>query len=83
MLRTLNTSLLAFLVATAICVLMVLFMPVELHNKLLLTVVFIVPIWLAIALWVTQKNNMKRVLVTQLSALIVLSITITLGLIYG
>lgn len=83
MLRTLNTSLMAFLIAIAICVLMVLFMPVELHNKLLLTVVFIVPIWLAIALWVTQKNNMKRVLVTQLSALVILSITITLGLIYG
>lgn len=83
MLRTLNTSLLAFLVAIAICVLMVLFMPVELHNKLLLTVVFIVPIWLAIALWVTQKNNMKRVLVTHLSALVILSIIITLGLVYG
>lgn len=83
MLRTLNTSLLAFLVAITICVLMVLFMPVELHNKLLLTVVFIVPIWLAIALWITQKNNMKRVLVTLLVALTILSIIITLGLIYG
>lgn len=83
MLRTLNTSLLAFLIAIALCILMVLYLPVGLHNRLLLTVVFVVPIWLAIALWVTQKNNMKRVLVTQISALVVLSILITLGLIYG
>lgn len=83
MLRTLNTSLLAFLLAVAICILMVLFMPFELHNRLLLTVVFIVPVWLGIALWVTQKNNMKRVMLTQLAALIVSSTIITVGLIYG
>ncbi|ACV27455.1 hypothetical protein [Kangiella koreensis] len=83
MLRTINTSLLAFLIAIAICILMVLYLPVGLHNRLLLTVVFVVPIWLAIALWVTQKNNMKRVLVTQIASLVVLSLLITLGLLYG
>lgn len=82
MLRTLNTSLMAFLIAIAICILMVMFLPVTLHNRLLLTVVFVLPIWLAIALWVTQKNNMKRVFVTQLLAIIGLSLLISAGLIY-
>lgn len=82
MLRTLNTSLMAFLIAIAVCMLLVLFLPVTLHNRLLLTVVFVVPIWLTIALWVTQKNNMKRVFITELLTLTGLSLLISAGLIY-
>ncbi|AKE51687.1 hypothetical protein [Kangiella geojedonensis] len=83
MLRTLNTTLMAFLLAIALCMIMVLFLPVSLHNRLLLTVVFVAPIWLGIAVWVTQKNNMKRVLVYQLITLLALSGLIMVGLYYG
>ena len=83
MLRTFNTTLMAFLLAIALCMIMVLFLPVSLHNRLLLTVVFVAPIWLGIAVWVTQKNNMKRVLVYQLITLLALSGLIMVGLYYG
>ena len=83
MLRTFNTTLMAFLLAIALCMIMVLFLPVSLHNRLLLTVVFVAPIWLGIAVWVTQKNNMKRVLVYQLITLFVLIGLISAGLYYG
>ncbi len=83
MLRTFNTTLMAFLLAIALCMIMVLFLPVSLHNRLLLTVVFVAPIWLGIAVWVTQKNNMKRVLVYQLITLFVLIGLIAAGLYYG
>lgn len=83
MLRTINTSLLAFLQAIGTCLLLVLFVPVSLHNRLLLTVVFIAPIWLAYALWVTQKDNMPRVSIYQVISLVVMAILIWLGLSYG
>lgn len=83
MLRTLNTTLMSFLLAIALCMIMVLFLPVSLHNRLLLTVVFVAPIWLGMAVWVTQKNNMKRVLVYQLITLLALSGLIMVGLYYG
>lgn len=83
MLRTINTSILAFLQALGLCTLMVLFMPVSLHNRVLLTVVLVAPVWLALALWVTQKNQMKRVLWQQLFSLLLMAILIWLGLSYG
>lgn len=83
MLRTLNTTLLAFLLAIATSMVIVLFTPVSLHNRLLLTVVFVAPIWLGIALWVTQKNNMKRVFIYELVVLVLLSILVGLGLYFG
>ncbi|WP_223670283.1 hypothetical protein [Kangiella shandongensis] len=58
-------------------------MPVSLHNRVLLTVVLVAPIWLALALWVTQKNQMKRVLWQQLLSLAVMTVLIWLGLSYG
>lgn len=83
MLRTINTSLLAFLQALGLCTLMVLFMPVSLHNRVLLTVVLVAPIWLALALWITQKDNMKRVSIYQAISLVAMALLIWLGLSYG
>lgn len=83
MLRTLNTTILAFLLAVIICMVMVLFLPLELHNKLLLVVVLIAPIWLAIALWITQKNNMKRVSLALIMGLVITAVLIVLGLYRG
>lgn len=82
MLRTLNTSLIAFLQAIAVCLIMVLFLPVGLHNRLLLTVVLIAPIWLVFALWVTQKDDMKKVLTRQAISLVVMALLIWVGLEY-
>lgn len=83
MLRTFNTSLLAFFQAIAVCLIMVLFLPVELHNRLLLTVVLIAPIWLIFALWVTQKEDMKKVFLRQVVSLLVMALLIWLGLTYA
>ncbi|WP_223577613.1 hypothetical protein [Kangiella taiwanensis] len=83
MLRTFNTTIMAFLLAIALSMIMVLFLPFELHNRLLLTVVCVAPIWLGIALWVTQKNNMKRMLAYLTIALIVMAGLIAVRLAYG
>lgn len=83
MLRTFNTTVMAFLLAIALSMIIVLFLPFELHNRLLLTVVFVAPIWLGIALWVTQKNKMKRVLAVQSIALLVMAGLIAVRLAYG
>ena len=50
---------------------------------LVIFMIFVAPIWLGIAVWVTQKNNMKRVLVYQLITLFVLIGLIAAGLYYG
>lgn len=83
MLRTFNTTVMALLLAIALSMIIVLFLPFELHNRLLLTVVFVAPIWLGIALWVTQKNKMKRVLAVQSIALLVMAGLIAVRLAYG
>lgn len=83
MLRTFNTTVMAFLLALEVAMLIVLLTPISLHNRLLLTVASVVIIWLGIALWVTQKNNMKRVFVYQLGTLVVFSGLIGLRLFYA